>query len=57
LEKERDQLVKFTKSIAGKLGNENFVSRAPAEIVQTERDKLSEAGEQLAAVEAALAKL
>ncbi|MCH7751210.1 MAG: class I tRNA ligase family protein, partial [Planctomycetes bacterium] len=57
LEKERDQLAKFTKSIAGKLGNENFVSRAPAEVVQAERDKLAEAGEQLAAVEAALAKL
>jgi valyl-tRNA synthetase len=57
LEKERDQLAKFTKSIAGKLGNENFVSRAPAEVVQAERDKLAEAGEQLSAVEAALAKL
>ena len=57
LEKERDQLTKFTKSIAGKLGNENFVSRAPAEVVQAERDKLAEAGEQLSAVEAALAKL
>lgn len=57
LEKERDQLTTFTKSIAGKLSNENFVSRAPAEVVQTERDKLTDASEQLAAVEAALAKL
>ena len=57
LEKERDQLAKFTKSIEGKLANENFVSRAPAEVVQTERDKLTDATEQLAAVEAALAKL
>ena len=57
LEKERDQLAKFTKSIAGKLANENFVSRAPAEVVEAERGKLAEAGEQLEAVEAALAKL
>ena len=57
LEKERDQLAKFTKSIEEKLGNENFVSRAPAEVVEAERDKLAEVGEQLAAVEAALAKL
>jgi len=57
LTKERDQLAKFTKSIEGKLGNENFVSRAPAEVVEAERLKLAEAGEQLAAVKAALAKL
>ncbi len=54
---ERDNLAKFTKSLAGKLSNENFVSRAPAEVVQSERDKLAAAEEQLAAVETALAKL
>ncbi|NOY41950.1 MAG: valine--tRNA ligase [Planctomycetes bacterium] len=54
---ERDNLTKFTKSLAGKLSNENFVSRAPAEVVQSERDKLAAAEEQLAAVETALAKL
>ena len=57
LEAERDNLAKFTKSINGKLSNENFVSRAPAEVVQAERDKLAAAEEQLAAVETALAKL
>ena len=57
LEKEQQQLTKFTKSIAGKLGNENFVSRAPAEVVQAEREKLTEAETKLAAIEAALAKL
>ena len=54
---ERDNLAKFVKSIGGKLSNESFVSRAPAEVVEAERGKLAEAEEQLAAVEAALAKL
>ena len=54
---ERDNLAKFVKSISGKLSNEGFVSRAPTEVVQAERDKLAEAEGQLAAVEAALAKL
>jgi valyl-tRNA synthetase len=57
LEKERDQLAKFAKSLEGKLANANFVSRAPAEVVQAERDKLAEVGSQLAAVLAALKKL
>jgi len=54
---ERDNLAKFVQSIGGKLSNENFVSRAPAEVVEAERAKLAEAEEQLAAVESALAKL
>ncbi len=57
LEKERDQLAKFVKSLAGKLGNENFVSRAPAEVVDAQRQKLAEAEGQVASLEAALAKL
>jgi len=57
LSAERDNLAKFVKSISGKLGNENFVSRAPAEVVEAEREKLAEVQEQLAAVEAALTKL
>jgi len=54
---ERDNLAKFVKTIQGKLGNENFVSRAPAEVVAAERAKLAEVEEQLSAVETALAKL
>lgn len=53
---ERDKLSKFVGSLQGKLGNENFVSRAPADVVQQQRDKLAEVRDQLAAVEAALAK-
>ncbi|MGI9427276.1 MAG: class I tRNA ligase family protein, partial [Bythopirellula sp.] len=54
---EKEKLAKYVKSLQGKLRNENFVSRAPAEVVEAERAKLREVEEQLSAVEAALAKL
>lgn len=54
---EKEKLAKYVKSINGKLSNENFVSRAPAEVVEAERAKLAEAEEKLTSVEAALAKL
>lgn len=57
LDGEKEKLAKFAKSISGKLSNENFVSRAPAEVVQAEREKLAEVEEKLTAIEAALAKL
>jgi valyl-tRNA synthetase len=57
LAKERDNLMKFTKSLAGKLSNKGFVDNAPAEVVEQQRVKLSEAEAQLASVEQALAKL
>jgi valyl-tRNA synthetase len=57
LDKEREQLAKFVDSLNAKLSNENFVSRAPANVVEEQRSKLSEVREQLKAVEAALAKL
>jgi valyl-tRNA synthetase len=57
LEKELSQLVGHGATIEKKLGNENFVSRAPAEVVQQQRDKLAEIQQQRSAVEAALAKL
>ncbi|MDZ4657653.1 MAG: valine--tRNA ligase [Bythopirellula sp.] len=57
LEKERDQLAKFVNSLNAKLSNENFVSRAPANVVEEQRAKLAEVREQLQSVEAALGKL
>ena len=42
LEKDLANLDKQIKGIEGKLGNENFVSRAPAEVVRRERDRLAE---------------
>ena len=57
LTSEQTKLTKFQKSLSGKLKNESFVSRAPAEVVQAERQKLAEVEEKLAAIQAALDKL
>jgi valyl-tRNA synthetase len=57
LEKQRDELQKFIDSIAGKLANRNFVDRAPADVVQQQRDKRADAEGQLASIAAALKKL
>jgi valyl-tRNA synthetase len=54
---EQEKLTKFAASIEGKLNNEKFVSGAPAEVVQQQRDKLAEVKEQLASIETALAGL
>jgi valyl-tRNA synthetase len=43
--------------IDGKLRNENFISKAPAEIVEKEQAKLKEANEAVAKLEEALKKL
>ncbi len=57
LVKQRDDLIRHIGNMEKKLGNENFVSRAPAAVVQQQRDKLAEVQGQLVSVEAALAKL
>ncbi|HEX6960910.1 MAG TPA: class I tRNA ligase family protein, partial [Lacipirellula sp.] len=57
LAKELEQKRNFAKSIEAKLANENFVSRAPADVVQQQRDKLEETRGQIASIESALAKL
>ncbi len=57
LEKERTDLLKFIDSIDKKLSNKAFVDKAPAEVVQQQRDKLTELRQQSASVEAALKKL
>jgi valyl-tRNA synthetase len=57
LTKERDQLAVHASTIGKKLHNESFVSRAPSEVVQGQRDKLAEIQQQLAAVEQQLAGL
>jgi valyl-tRNA synthetase len=45
------------KAKESKLNNESFVSRAPANVVQAERDSLAQLHEQLTSVRAALAAL
>src|SRR3954453_764631 len=57
LEKDRENILKQIKSIDGKLSNKGFVDKAPAEVVQLQRDKLAELREQLGSVEAAMKKL
>ena len=57
LEKERENLTKQIKSIEGKLNNKGFIDKAPAEVVQQQRDKLEELQRQFEAVLAALKKL
>ncbi len=64
LEIERERIRKdiaekdrFLKSIEGKLANENFVSRAPAEVVEKERAKAVEAKEELERLTSSLDEL
>ena len=57
LEKQKDFIEKGIKPLAGKLGNENFTSRAKPEVVEQSRQKLKELQDQLAAVEKLLAEL
>jgi valyl-tRNA synthetase len=42
LDKEITKLKKVIKQSSGKLSNENYTAKAPAEVVQKERDKLAE---------------
>ncbi|GAA5505964.1 valine--tRNA ligase [Novipirellula caenicola] len=51
LEKLRDQVVKQIGGKEQKLSNENFVARAPAEVVAKERESLDELKRQLESVE------
>ena len=57
LEKEKANKQKLIGGKKGKLSSEKFVSGAPAEIVQRERDGLAKLEEELAVIEAALKAL
>jgi valyl-tRNA synthetase len=50
LQKETERLQKECERISGKLSNESFVAKAPADVIHKEREKLSDA-------ESALSKL
>ncbi len=54
---EVEKLTGFIASKEKKLGNATFVERAPADVVQKERDSLHELQEQLAAAEEVLGRL
>ncbi len=57
LTRERDKVVDEIRRLNGKLANENFVNRAPAAVVDAERQKLKKAEERLKNIEESLAKL
>lgn len=48
LGKAQEKLKKQANALSGKLSNEGFTSKAPADVVQNERDKLAELEGQLA---------
>jgi valyl-tRNA synthetase len=57
LAKDRDRAAQDAQKIAQKLGNADFVSRAPEEIVQENRDRLTRAQAEVTRLEAALARV
>ena len=57
LSKELDKLKKGIAMTEGKLKNEKFISKAPADVVQAEREKLAVAQEKISSVEARIEQL
>jgi len=60
IDRTKKELAKLESLIAGKenkLANKNFVERAPAEVVQKERENLEELRQRVVKSEAALAEL
>jgi len=57
LRKEIDSKRGFLRGVGAKLGNEGFVARAPADVVEKERQKASDATDEIARLEANLADL
>ncbi len=56
-QQEVEKLIGFIASKEKKLANANFVERAPADVVQKERDSLKELQDQLAAAREVLERL
>ena len=56
-EKEREKLAAWIQAKDAKLSNANFVQRAPADVVEKERQSLVEARERLTSIEAMLIEL
>ena len=57
LEKQLAEKRKFLQGIEAKLANASFVSSAPAEVVQQQRDKAAEAKKQIEIIEANIQEL
>ncbi|MBE6754225.1 MAG: valine--tRNA ligase, partial [Ruminococcaceae bacterium] len=54
LQKELEKTEKEIKVLEGKLANENFTSKAPAQVIEAERAKLAKAQERLAIILASM---
>lgn len=57
LEKEREGCVKDIAMISGKLSNEGFVAKAPAQVVEAEKEKLERRRERLQKIEESMRAL
>ena len=57
LNKEIEKLQKEVQRVEGKLGNDNFVGKAPEAVVQKERDKLSDMQQALQGLSEQLEKI
>lgn len=57
LHKEIERLASDAKKIEAKLGNPDFLSRAPEEVVEENRERLAEVEERREKLAAALARL
>ena len=57
LEKQIAEKTKFLEATKAKLANEGFVARAPAEVVQQQRESVAELEGQIAAMKTNLAEL
>ena len=57
LTKQREQLAKGIAAIEGKLGNEQFIAKAPPALVEKERQRLEGFKADLAAVDKSLESL
>ena len=57
LNKEKEAVLKDIQIISGKLNNQGFLAKAPAALVETEKQKLAKAEEKLAKIEQSLAAL
>jgi valyl-tRNA synthetase len=57
LAKERDKMLGEARKVAQKLGNADFVKRAPEDVVEENRDRLAAAEADVARLEAALQRI
>jgi valyl-tRNA synthetase len=51
LDKQREEKVRHLQAARGKLSNSNFVDKAPAEVVQQQRDLVADLQAQIQAIE------